>query len=246
MRADHAKKLEAMTDEERKQYDEERAAVREKRKKEAEEAKARKKAALTAPQCVVIDLEFGDLMEEKEKKSMAYQLGICYSANCKAVIPAQIHVTGLGSGMGDVVRKVCSGVEHWAVHMSDETYLESPALAERKTNLVYLTADSEHELEDFKDDEVYIIGGIVDRNRYKNLTLNKANEQGIRHARLPIRDHLKMSGTHVLTVNQTLDIIHAQLELRDWDQAMDRAVPMRKRTREEGEEDGGEKKAKDQ
>ena len=94
--------------------------------------------------------------------------------------------------------------------------------------------------------EVYIIGGIVDRNRYKNLTLNKANEQGIRHARLPIRDHLKMSGTHVLTVNQTLDIIHAQLELRDWDQAMDRAVPMRKRTREEGEEDGGEKKAKDQ
>ena len=246
VRADHAKKLEAMTDEERKQYDEERAAVREKRKKEAEEAKARKKAALTAPQCVVIDLEFGDLMEEKEKKSMAYQLGICYSANCKAVVPAQIHVTGLGSGMGGVVRKVCSGVEHWAVHMSDETYLESPALAERKTNLVYLTADSEHELEDFKDDEVYIIGGIVDRNRYKNLTLNKANEQGIRHARLPIRDHLKMSGTHVLTVNQTLDIIHAQLELRDWDQAMDRAVPMRKRTREEGEEDGGEKKAKDQ
>ena len=132
------------------------------------------------------------------------------------------------------------------VHMSDETYLESPALAERKINLVYLTADSEHELEDFKDDEVYIIGGIVDRNRYKNLTLNKANEQGIRHARLPIRDHLKMSGTHVLTVNQTLDIIHAQLELRDWDQAMDRAVPMRKRTREDGEEDGGEKKAKDQ
>ena len=250
VRADHAKKLEAMTDEERKQYDEERAAVREKRKKEAEEAKARKKAALTAPQCVVIDLEFGDLMEEKEKKSMAYQLGICYSANCKAVVPAQIHVTGLGSGMGGVVRKVCSGVEHWAVHMSDETYLESPALikdAKTKDRIVYLTADSEHELADFKDDEVYVIGGIVDRNRYKNLTLNKANEQGIRHARLPIRDHLKMSGTHVLTVNQTLDIVHAQLELRDWDKAMDRAVPMRKRTREEDIDEeggaGGEKKA---
>ena len=136
-----------MTDEERKQYDEERAAVREKRKRRRRRP-SEEEAALTAPQCVVIDLEFGDLMEEKEKKSMAYQLGICYSANCKAVVPAQIHVTGLGSGMGGVVRKVCSGVEHWAVHMSDETYLESPALAERKTNLVYLTADSEHELED--------------------------------------------------------------------------------------------------
>jgi hypothetical protein len=53
----------------------------------------------------------------------------------------------------------------------------------------------------------------------------------------------------VLTVNQTLDIIHAQLELRDWDKAMDRAVPMRKRTREEDIDEeggaGGEKKAKE-
>jgi tRNA (guanine9-N1)-methyltransferase len=250
IRADHAAKLQAMTDDERRKYEESRAAAREVRKKEAETAKARKKAALTAPQRVVIDLEFANLMQEKERKSMAYQLGICYSANVKAAVPAQIHVTGLGGGMGDVVRKVCSGVEHWAVHMADETYLESPALikdAKTKEQIVYLTADSEHELADFKDDEVYVIGGIVDRNRYKNLTLNKANEQGIRHARLPIRDHLKMSGTHVLTVNQTLDIIHAQLELRDWDKAMDRAVPMRKRTREEdidGEGGaGGEKKA---
>ena len=251
IRADHAAKLQAMTDDERREYEESRAAAREVRKKEAETAKARKKAALTAPQRVVIDLEFANLMQEKERKSMAYQLGICYSANVKAAVPAQIHVTGLGGGMGDVVRKVCSGVEHWAVHMADETYLESPALIKdaktTKERIVYLTADSEHELADFKDDEVYVIGGIVDRNRYKNLTLNKANEQGIRHARLPIRDHLKMSGTHVLTVNQTLDIIHAQLELRDWDKAMDRAVPMRKRTREEDVDGeggaGGEKKA---
>ena len=252
IRADHAAKLQAMTDDERTKYEASRAAAREVRKKEAETAKARKKAALTAPQRVVIDLEFANLLQEKERKTMAYQLGICYSANVKAAVPAQIHVTGLGGGMGDVVRKVCSGVEHWAVHMSDETYLESPALMcgdakKTKEQIVYLTADSEHELADFKDDEVYVIGGIVDRNRYKNLTLNKANEQGIRHARLPIRDHLKMSGTHVLTVNQTLDIIHAQLELRDWDKAMDRAVPMRKRTREEDTDEeggaGGEKKA---
>lgn len=76
---------------------------------------------------------------------------------------------------------------------------------------------------------MYIVGGIVDRNRHKRLTLDKAEVEGIRHARLPIGAHLKMSGSVVLTVNQVLDILLAWLELRDWKLACERAVPMRKR-----------------
>jgi len=41
-----------------------------------------------------------------------------------------------------------------------------PALTSEHS-LIYLSADSEYELETIKEDEVYIIGGIVDRNRYK-------------------------------------------------------------------------------
>ena len=99
-------------------------------------------------------------------------------------------------------------------------------------------APAENELTAFSEDDVYVIGGIVDRNKHKNLTLDKANAQGIRHARLPIRDHLKMTGSHVLTVNQTLYIAHAQMELGDWAAALDRAVPTRKRKAGEMEEDG--------
>jgi tRNA (guanine9-N1)-methyltransferase len=163
--------------------------------KEAEEAKAKKKAALTAPNGVILDLEFGHLMQDKEMRSMAKQLTFCYSANTRAQVPVRLYLTGLGGRMGETARKACSGINNWAVIFSEESYLET--LADRKKDLVYLTADSENELEDFKEDEIYIIGGIVDRNRYKNLTLNKANEQGIRHARLPIQNHLKMTGTHV-------------------------------------------------
>ena len=235
-RAEHAAKLEAMTDEERAKHEEERQAKREIRKKEAEEAKAKKQAALEAPNAVVLDLEFGHLMSDKEQKSMAKQLTFCYSANTKAAVPLRLYLTGLAGSMGEFTRKHNSGFSNWAVHKCDGSYLE--ALADRKDDLVYLTADSEHELEDFKESDVYIIGGIVDRNRHKNLTLNKANEQGIRHARLPIRDHLKMTGTHILTVNQTLDIIHAQLELKNWEKALERVVPLRKR--KEAEEEGKE------
>jgi tRNA (guanine9-N1)-methyltransferase len=36
-----------------------------------------------------------------------------------------------------------------------------------KHKLVYLSADADEELETLAEDEVYIIGGLVDRNRYK-------------------------------------------------------------------------------
>jgi tRNA (guanine9-N1)-methyltransferase len=38
---------------------------------------------------------------------------------------------------------------------------------EVQQKIIYLTADSEDELTDLKPDETYIIGGIVDHNRYK-------------------------------------------------------------------------------
>jgi tRNA (guanine9-N1)-methyltransferase len=116
--------------------------------------------------------------------------------------------------------------------------------AERRASIVYLTADSPHELTCLAEEDVYIIGGIVDRNRHKNLTLEQATAAGIRHARLPIQAHMKMTGSHVLTVNQVFELLLAWLELRDWRAACERAVPKRKRGGEggaaggEGGEDG--------
>ena len=71
-----------------------------------------------------------------------------------------------------------------------------------KDRLVYLTADSDTTIKELDPQDVYIIGGIVDRNRYVNLTLDIAVAQGIRHARLPIGDYVTLSTSAVLTVNQ--------------------------------------------
>lgn len=140
-----------------------------------------------------------------------------------------------------------------------------PSRAERET-VVYLTADSEEELTELKEGESYIIGGIVDHNRYKvsmilvymsgqrvmysymesndprqqNLCLNKSKEHNVRSARLPIGTYLaEMRTRKVLTVNQTFEILLKWVETRDWEQAIYAVMPKRKFNAEGRRRGGG-------
>jgi hypothetical protein len=96
-----------------------------------------------------------------------------------------------------------------------------------KDSVVYLTADSTNVIDEITQGTTYIIGGLVDHNRYKvclvndlsllvlsfagligvcfgekNLCLEHAEAQGLRHAQLPLGVYLSaMSTRKVLTVN---------------------------------------------
>lgn len=69
-------------------------------------------------------------------------------------------------------------------------------------SLSHFGADSPNELDALDASKAYIIGGIVDRNRHKNVCLRKAQAEGIATARLPISPHLKLLSSSVITVNQ--------------------------------------------
>ncbi|KZV70293.1 hypothetical protein PENSPDRAFT_651683 [Peniophora sp. CONT] len=98
-----------------------------------------------------------------------------------------------------------------------------------KSSIVYLTADSSDVLEELKEGETYIIGGICDHNRYKNLCLDKANKHGIRAAQLPIGRYLQNLPTRkVLTVNQVFEILVKWAETRNWEDAFYSVIPKRK------------------
>jgi len=67
---------------------------------------------------------------------------------------------------------------------------------------VDLRSDATTKLEHLHYFKTYVIGGtIVDRNRLKRTTIEKAEHFGIIAARFPIDDHLKLVAMKVLTVN---------------------------------------------
>ncbi|TXT13563.1 hypothetical protein VHUM_00930 [Vanrija humicola] len=95
--------------------------------------------------------------------------------------------------------------------------------------LVYLSADADEELTRLAEDEVYVLGGIVDRNRHKMLCQNKADKLNIRTARLPIGTFIENLPTRkVLTVNQVYSILVQYVALQDWAAAFEAVIPQRK------------------
>lgn len=96
--------------------------------------------------------------------------------------------------MGSQLQKI-PGFDKWLIEKETRSYIE--ALRDQKDNLVYLTADSETVLDELDLKKIYIIGGLVDRNRWKGITMKKAGEQGIQTAKLPIDSYMKMSSSQV-------------------------------------------------
>lgn len=101
-----------------------------------------------------------------------------------------------------------------------------------KDKVVYLTADTDETINELEPGISYVIGGIVDRNRYKNLCAKKAEYLGLPMRRLPIDPQFlggqSMSSRKVLTVNQVFAILVGWTETRDWTEALQRGLPTRK------------------
>lgn len=189
---------------------------------ELEEFRARAAKGAT----VVVDLEWEEMMQPKELKSLIQQLLYCYGANRRAQQPVQLCFSGVeeGSKTHEGLSKQ-SGYESWEVKKLTTKYIE----AFPKEKLIYLTADAEEKLESFEPEMVYVIGGIVDRNRHKGCTIAKAREQGIRSAHLPLADYIDMGNySRVLTVNHVLNMILDHQLSRDWRGTCERCVPGRK------------------
>ena len=206
---------------------------------------------------VIIDCDFEHLMNEQGNKSMVRQIVDLYSINKESSNPFRVILYGVGKQIKEGLEK--SNYENWIgieVYFKEDfptfdKFIEQilykddkRPMDDIKKNIFYLTADSENNIENIDNNATYIIGGIVDRNKYKGLTFNKAKELGINHGKFPIGEYLKLQSSQVLTTNHTFHILNEFSIKHDWKDAFVSIIPKRKQEeKEESEEDEKDKKS---
>lgn len=242
-----------------------RAALAEAAEKNGEAAEELRKAWETPKQqhlrstllpiTFVIDCDFDELMNEKERISLGSQLTRSYSDNYRAPYRSHLVVTSFGGHLKErfdtVLRKTH---ENWkGVRFMSEDYMDAAEKAKEwmtdpqaggkmagmftdkaeeakpeDGEVVYLTSDSPHTLTELKPYSTYIIGGIVDKNRHKGICYKRATERGVKTAKLPIGEYIQMASRQVLATNHVVEIMLKWLELGDWGEAFIQVIPRRK------------------
>ncbi|RYH22447.1 hypothetical protein EON65_19170 [archaeon] len=180
---------------------------------------------------VIVDCSWEDFHTDSTLKSLTQQIMFCYGFNRRHDKPVTLHLSSLGPRSVANLQKV--SYENWAgLSTSPRDYLLSDqysvAPSPGKKQLVFLTSDSPNILDKVEEDCAYIIGGIVDRNVYKGATYKKASDVGLRTARLPLREHVTLSASPVLTVNHVFEILLRYASVGDWKVAIEQTLPLRK------------------
>ena len=230
---------------------------------------------------ICIDCSYEPLMTKKEITSLAAQIRCCYAYNKRNNQPCQMVATNLSMQQSPETLQLLqneNGYNEWInrAYVSSslspvEFYCHSdgwsstiiPTMtaskAERQehriTKIVYLTSDSENTLLTLDNNTVYVIGGIVDRNRHKGIAYARARSLrsscgpigrshhpkyngttttttriSVSTAKLPLTEYIAhMPSTPVLTINH---VFHILLQYRnsnnDWNAAFQAVLPARK------------------
>lgn len=146
---------------------------------------------------VAIDFDYDELMLDKDIAKCAKQMLRVYTENRKSSMPIRLHFTSIRENSR--IKNALSrndGYTNWDVKIHEESYFN---LFDHNS-IVYLSSDSENVLNELDQNAVYIIGGLVDHNHHKGLSLQRAEEKGFKTARLPLSEHIEMKTRSVLTI----------------------------------------------
>lgn len=188
---------------------------------------------------IVIDLDFADYMTENEISKAVQQVARIYAANRHSENPSQLYLTSLKGKILDRFAIMNKGYTNWDINHTEKDYTEffndTTSDIESKDQFIYLTADTDDTLPSVDDllkdyqSTIFIIGGLVDHNRHTKLCFNRAQQRGVRTAKLPITDHVKLNQRQILsTVNVFEILLDAFSSHKPWSEIMLNKIPKRK------------------
>ncbi|OAG30026.1 tRNA (guanine9-N1)-methyltransferase [Nematocida sp. ERTm5] len=162
----------------------------------------------------VSDNKVTDCMTNKEEEVTNEvcdsRVNACITENNRPTEENNESVPVTGNIMTDPVTDVWDGLSH--------------------KNIIVLTADASDELTEMEEDCVYVIGGLVDRNRHKGYTEKLFNGK-FKTAKLPIRQ--KLSSSTVLSTLHVFNILLSYSQCKDWECALRENLPIRKQSVDE-------------
>jgi tRNA (guanine9-N1)-methyltransferase len=173
---------------------------------------------------IVFDLSFEGIMVNREVKSLFSQIIRCYSANRRSDLPFELEISSFKGELSESFRTIYPEHERWDVSFNSEHFIKT---ASDHENIIYLTPDSDQVLEDISADFTYVIGGIVDKNRFKGKTFESANSLNIKTARLPVPEYIDLKTSPVLTIYHVFEILLKYKDCKDWREALESYVPKR-------------------
>ncbi|KAJ5220324.1 hypothetical protein N7468_009528 [Penicillium chermesinum] len=214
--------------------------------------RALKHKSTLIPLSIVIDCGYDDLMNVKERISLASQLTRVYSENTRAPWRSHLMFSSFDKLLKERFDTVLVAHKNWkGIQIIQEDFARAAELAKEHMaspkggalvgpfadqteakpedgEVIYLSSDSPNTLTELKPYSTYIIGGLVDKNRYKAVCYKEALKKGMKTAKLPIGQYIQMASRTVLTTNHVVDIMLNWLELKDWGEAFMKVIPPRK------------------
>eukprot|EP00903_Cladosiphon_okamuranus_P009581 g9123.t1 len=190
-----------------------------------EEQKERLQAARDNPESLrlAIDLHWSENASGKELSSLVKQLCYVYGRARASAAPPRLALTSYQGRAAAALKS--AGAESWLV---DRSPLGVFAVFD-PASVVYLSPDADEALDEVVESIVYVVGGIVDRNLHKGLTLGAAEGARARAARLPFDEHLPEvpRGDRVLTVCACVGVLMGVHAGQGWREALEKSVPRR-------------------
>lgn len=174
---------------------------------------------------MVLDLSWGDLMNEHTQKKVVSQVSMAYSFDKMSPHPIPIMISSVDQRWRELLHRL--NAFSWN---KDVAKFETKPFWEVVPidKIVYLTPDTDEVCTSLDKDKYYVIGCILDHNSKKGATKELAMARGIKTQRLPIPETITMIGRHVLTINHVAEAMVRVAGGMEWGDAFVAGLPQRK------------------
>eukprot|EP00933_Yihiella_yeosuensis_P060878 TRINITY_DN63676_c0_g1_i1.p1 TRINITY_DN63676_c0_g1~~TRINITY_DN63676_c0_g1_i1.p1 ORF type:complete len:372 (-),score=94.89 TRINITY_DN63676_c0_g1_i1:84-1166(-) len=179
---------------------------------------------------VVINCSFSNTLDVRELTSLAKQVQLSYTHVRDSRSKVQLHVTSLEEGNPALRSLEGVGFQKWTLHTHEKSVWDVFPTEAKEGKLVILTPDAEEDLEEVLEEEIYVIGGIVDRSVNKHLSMSQAQEKGATKIRkLPLKKFGPAGVCPVLNIDCVVRMLCGWLKRGgDWQGVIEECLPGRR------------------